>query len=294
MDFFSSIMTFTLITCITVCGLYILTGLTGMFSLGQAAFMAVGAYAGGLMMLRLHLPYFICLIGAVIIAVVIGYVIGFPIMKLRRDYLALVTLGFGEAIIAIINQSTGITGGAMGLTGIPKKTNLIIVLIFTILAIIFARSFRRSKFGRLAIAVRSDELAAKSMGINVPKVKMRSFLLAAGLTALSGALYAFYLQYCDPTLFNWRKSGEWVIMVFFGGVNSLTGSIFATFLLTLVPEVLRSVSLYRMLIYSILVLLVINFKPNGLFGNWELTDLFTKRSNHKSPKSVIKEEDKHE
>lgn len=281
MDFILSTMTFTLITCITVCGLYILTGLTGMFSLGQAAFMAIGAYAGGLLILRLHLPYFICLIGAVLIAVGIGYIIGFPIMKLRRDYLALVTLGFGEAIIAIANQSTSITGGALGLTGIPKKTNIFTVLIFTILAILFARSFHKSKFGRIAIAVRSDELAAKSMGIDVPKVKMRSFLIAAALTALSGALYAFYLQYCDPTLFNWKKSGEWVIMVFFGGVNSLTGSIFATFVLSLLPELLRSLAEYRMLIYAILVLLVINFKPNGLFGSWELTDLFIKKSKNK-------------
>jgi branched-chain amino acid transport system permease protein len=171
----------------------------------------------------------------------------------------------------------GITGGANGLTGIPKHSNLVLAIVFTLMAIWFARSFRRSKFGRQAIAVRSDELAAKSMGINVPKVKMRSFLIAASLTALSGALYAFFIQYADPTLFNWRKSGEWVIMVFFGGVNSLTGSIFATFMLMTLPEFLRSVAEYRMLVYSALVLLIINFKPDGLFGNWELTDLFVKK-----------------
>ncbi|MEG2939225.1 MAG: branched-chain amino acid ABC transporter permease, partial [Oscillospiraceae bacterium] len=250
--------------------------LTGMFSLGQAAFMAVGAYAGGLLSVRLNVPFPICLIAAMVAAIVIGFVIGFPIMRLRRDYLALVTLGFGEAIIAIINQSVGITGGANGLTGIPKHTNLILVIVFVAIAIWFASSFRRSKYGRQAIAVRSDELAAQSMGINVPKVKMRSFLIAAALTALSGALYAFFIQYSDPTLFNWRKSGEWVIMVFFGGVNSLTGSIIATFMLTALPEFLRSVAEYRMLVYSALVLIIINFKPDGLFGSWEITDLFKK------------------
>lgn len=277
MQFITSILTFTLITCITVAGLYILTGLTGMFSLGQAAFMAVGAYAGGLLAVRLHVPFLICLLAAIVAANVIGYIIGFPIMRLRRDYLALVTLGFGEAIIATINQSVGITGGANGLTGIPKHTNLALVIVFVALAVWFAANFRTSKFGRQAIAVRSDELAAKSMGINVPRVKMRSFLIAASLTALSGALYAFFIQYADPTLFNWRKSGEWVIMVFFGGVNSLTGSIFSTFLLTALPEVLRSVSEYRMLLYSALVLLIINFKPDGVFGSWEVTRLFTKK-----------------
>lgn len=277
MGFITSILTFTLITCITVCGLYILTGLTGMFSLGQAAFMAVGAYAGGLLSVRLNVPFPLCLLAAIIAAIIIGYFIGFPIMRLRRDYLALVTLGFGEAIIAVINQSVGITGGSMGLTGIPKNTSLALVFIILICSIIFARNFRRSKFGRQAIAVRSDELAAKSMGINVPRIKMRSFLIAASLTALSGSLYAFFIQYADPTLFNWRKSGEWVIMVFFGGVNSLTGSIFATFLLTSLPELLRSVQQYRLLVYSSLVLLAINFKPDGLFGHWEVTDLFVKK-----------------
>lgn len=273
----SSILTFTLITCITVCGLYILTGLTGMFSLGQAAFMAIGAYAGGLLSIRLNVPFPLCILAAMVAAIIIGYFIGFPIMRLRRDYLALVTLGFGEAIIAVINQSVGITGGSMGLTGIPKYTSLPLVLLFLICSILFASNFRRSKFGRQAIAVRSDELAAQSMGINVPRIKMRSFLIAASLTSLSGCLYAFFIQYSDPTLFNWRKSGEWVIMVFFGGVNSLTGSIFSTFLLTLLPELLRSVQQYRLLVYSTLVLLAINFKSDGLFGNWEVTDLFVKK-----------------
>ena len=109
MDFFASILTFTLITCITVCGLYIMTGLTGMFSLGQAAFMAVGAYAGGLLMLRLNVPFALCMVGAILAALLVAYIIGFPIMKLRKDYLALVTLGFGEATIAILNQAVGIS-----------------------------------------------------------------------------------------------------------------------------------------------------------------------------------------
>lgn len=278
MDFISSIITFTLITCITVTGLYIMTGLTGMFSLGHAAFMAVGAYASGLLAVRLHVPFPIGLVAAVAAAIVIAFIIGYPIMRLRRDYLALVTLGFGEAIIATINQSVGITGGANGLTGIPKRTSLGLVLGILLLSIWFAASFRNSRFGRQAIAVRTDELAAKSMGINVPRVKMRSFLIAASLTAISGACYAFFIQYADPTLFNWQKSGEWVIMVFFGGVNSLTGSIFATFLLTTLPEALRAMSKYRMLVYTALVLIVINFKPDGLFGSWEITDLFRKKN----------------
>ena len=292
MAFISSVLTFTLISCITVCGLYILTGLTGLFSLGQAAFMAIGAYVSGLLCMKCSVPFLLCLPLSMIGSMIVGFFVGYPIMRLRREYLALVTMGFGEAIIAIINQSVGVTGGAMGLIGIPQYTTLTLTFVLAAAAVIFARNFRRSRYGRMAIAVRSDELAARSMGISVYKVKMRSFLIAAALTGLSGALYAFYIQYADPTLFNWRESSEWIIMVFFGGVNSLTGSLFATFLLTALPEVLRSVSEYRMIIYAILVLLVLNFKPDGLFGNWELSDLFTKKK--PSAKKEKEEESRHE
>lgn len=287
--YMQSMLIFTLIICITVCGLYIMTGLTGMFSMGSAAFMAIGAYTGGLLCVKLGLgkgavkgisdafvPYagFIgCIVASILVACILGYVIGSPIMRLRRDYFTLVTLGFGEAIIAFLNQAVDITGGAMGIIGISRRTNLAVAIIATVLAIIFAVNFRHSRFGRQAMAVRGDELAAKSMGISVAHTKMRSFLVAASFAAVAGCLYAFYIRYADPTLFNWQKSGEWVIMVFFGGVNSLTGSIFATFLLNFLPQLLNSLYQYRLLIYSALVLLIINFKPDGLFGHTELHDL---------------------
>lgn len=271
MELYISVFTQILITLVSVVGVFVLTGMTGMFSLGQGAFMAIGAYVSGLLVVKFGLPFLIACVIAVTIAIFVGFIVGFPTVRLRRDYISLVTLGFGEAITALLNRATPITGGASGLTGIPKETTLPLALFSAISAILIVAWFKTSKYGRQCIAVRSDELAAKSMGINVARIKMFAFLLSVGVTAYSGCLYSFYTTYVDPTLFGWRKSADWVIMVFFGGVNSLTGSILSTFVLSGLPEMLRFLQNYRSIIYAVLVLLVINFRPSGLLGEWELS-----------------------
>ncbi len=289
MALYLSIFTQILITIVAVSGVYVLTGLTGMFSLGQAAFMAVGSYASGILVVKLGVPFPLACVLAVIIAVAIGYVVGFPTVRLRRDYISLVTLGFGEAITALLNRATKLTGGASGFIGIPKKTTFLMALLSAIAAIAVVSWFKTSKYGRQCIAVRSDELAAKAMGINVPRVKMSAFLLSVAVTAFSGCLYAFYITYVDPTIFGWKKSADWVIMVFFGGVNSLTGSVAGAFILSGLPELLRSLDEYRSIIYAILVLLIINFKPSGIFGEWELTFGNLKKLGSKRSKKALKE-----
>ena len=256
---------------ISVVGVYVLTGLTGMFSLGQAAFMAIGAYASGIMVVKLGIPFPLACLIAVIIAVLVGIVVGLPTVRLRRDYISLVTLGFGEAINALLNRMTPLTGGAAGFSGIPRKTTLFLAAGSAVAAVAIVAWFKTSKYGRQCIAVRSDELAAKAMGINAPKIKLTAFLLSVAVTAYSGCLYAFYTTYVDPTLFGWKKSADWVIMVFFGGVNSLTGAITSTIVLSGLPEMLRFLAEYRSIFYAVLVLLIINFKPAGLFGEWEFT-----------------------
>ena len=268
---YTHILTQILISVVSVAGVFVLTGMTGMFSLGQAAFMAIGAYTSGLLVTKLGVPILLAWPAGVILAVAVGLIVGLPTVRLRRDYISLVTLGFGEAITALLNRMTAITGGASGLTGIPKVTTLPIALVSAVVVIALITFFKGSKYGRQCIAVRSDELAAKSMGINVPKVKMIAFLISVAVTAYGGCLYAFYTAYVDPSLFGWKKSAEWVIMVFFGGVNSLTGSVLSTFVLSGLPEVLRFLQNYRAIIYAVLVLLIINFKPAGLLGEWELT-----------------------
>ena len=210
----SNILTQVFITLIAVAGVYVLTGLTGMFSLGQAAFMAIGSYASGLLVVKAHMPLVPAIIIAVALATLVGYLIGYPVVRLRRDYISLVTLGFGEAIAALLNRMTSLTGGASGFTGIPRKTTLTIAAVSAVLAIALVAFFKSSKYGRQCIALRGDELAAKAMGINVIRIKMTAFLLSVALTAYSGCLYAFYMSYVDPTGFGWKKSADWVIMVF--------------------------------------------------------------------------------
>ena len=267
----TNVLTQVCITLIAVAGVYVLTGLTGMFSLGQAAFMAIGAYASGLLVINTRSSVALAALLAVVMATSIGYLIGYPVVRLRRDYISLVTLGFGEAIAALLNRMTTLTGGASGLTGIPRKVTLSIALVSAIVAIALAAFFKSSKYGRQCVALKGDELAAKAMGIHVTRIKMIAFLLSVALTSYSGVLYAFYMSYVDPSGFGWKKSADWVIMVFFGGVNSLTGSTLGAFILSALPQMLRDLQNYRYVIYAVLVLLILNFKPSGLLGEWELT-----------------------
>ena len=191
----SNVLTQVFITLIAVSGIYVLTGLTGMFSLGQAAFMAIGSYVSGLLVIRAHVPFALAALLAVAGATLIGYVIGYPVVRLRRDYISLVTLGFGEAIAALLNRMTTLTGGASGLTGIPRLVGLPLAFVSAVLAIALAAFFKTSKYGRQCIALKGDELAAKAMGINVTRVKMIAFLLSVALTSYSGVLYAFYMSH---------------------------------------------------------------------------------------------------
>ena len=277
MKLFLYVLTQVCITLVSVCGIYILTGLTGMFSLGSAAFMAIGAYVSGLLVLKAGLNMYAAFAAAIIFSVGIGYVIGFPIVRLRRDYISLVTLGFGESIAQLILLLSQFTGGAFGLIGVPRRVNVWFTLISAVIVIAITAFFKTSKFGRQCIAVKSDELAAQAMGINASRVKMTAFLMSCALTSFAGCLYAFYVGYVGPTDFGWKKSADWVIMVFFGGVNSLTGSIFGGAFLTFLPQYMQALNKYRYIVYAVLVLIILNFKPNGVFGEWELSPRNLKR-----------------
>ena len=271
MKLFMNVMTQASITLVAVSGIYVLTGLTGMFSLGSAAFMAIGAYVSGLLVMKLSLPIWLAFIIAIVASVIIGYLIGYPVVRLRRDYISLVTLGFGESVAQLLIKMSYITGGANGLIGIPRKVKMGTAVTCAVIAIAIVALFKTSKYGRQCISLKGDELAAKAMGINVTRIKTIAFLLSCALLIFAGCLYAFYMGYVDPNIFGWKKSADFVIMVFFGGVNSLTGSTLGAFILTALPEILRKLASYRYIVYSILVLLIINFKPDGIFGEWELT-----------------------
>jgi len=223
MSYYISVLTFTSITIIAILSIYVITGLTGLFSLGQASFMAVGAYFGGVLATRLGFPFVPAMVAAVLGGIVFSLIVGLPAIRLRRDYIALVTFGFGEAIVAILNNTASITGGAMGLVGIPLYTTPLVAIGSAIVMIVLVRNFRQSRFGRQCLALKADELAAASMGIAVHRMKLLAFVFAGAITAFAGSLYGFYTSYVDPSLFAWTLSAEWIIIVFFGGINSLTG-----------------------------------------------------------------------
>lgn len=271
MEYLLSSLTFTGISLIGVFGVYLITGLTGLFSFGQAAFLAVGAYVSAVLVKTFNLPFPVAAVLAIMGGILAGLFVGAPTVKLRRDYISLVTFGFGETIIAILNNSANITGGAMGLSGIPQITNFPIVLTSVVVCLIIVTSYKNSKYGRQCLALRSDELAAKAMGINVNQLKLTTFLLASAMTSYAGVLYGFYTSYVEPGAFGWVVSAEWTIIVFVGGINSLTGAIVSTVLLTGLPELLRFASEWRIAVYCIIVLLIINFRPKGIFGEYELT-----------------------
>jgi branched-chain amino acid transport system permease protein len=270
-DYYMTVAVFSAITTLGVLGTFVLTGLTGLFSLGQAAFMGLGSYAAALAVVKYGIPFPVAALLAVLLSVGVAYVIGFTTLKIRQDFFALVTFGFGEALRAVMDESVKYTGGAMGFSGVPQLTTPGLAFGSLAVAVWLIYNVRRSKFGRDCLAIRTDELAAQVIGINSFAHKLRVFMLGAGLSAFAGVLMAFFTTYVEPAMFGWMQSAIWIIMVFFGGRDSLTGTIIGATMLSALPEVLRFASEWRVLIYCVIILLIINFRPAGLFGRWELS-----------------------
>jgi branched-chain amino acid transport system permease protein len=262
---------FSAITTLGVLGTFVLTGLTGLFSLGQAAFMGLGSYTAALAVVKYGIPFPVAVLLAVLLSVGVAYAIGFTTLKIRQDFFALVTFGFGEALRAVMDESVKYTGGAMGFSGVPQLTTPGLAFGSLAVAVWLIHNVRRSKFGRDCLSIRTDELAAQVVGINSFAHKLKVFMLGAGLSAFAGALMAFFTTYVEPAMFGWMQSAIWIIMVFFGGRDSLTGTIIGATMLSALPEVLRFASEWRVLIYCVIILLIINFRPAGLFGRWELS-----------------------
>lgn len=273
MSYTAAVVLNVLITMVAVISIFILMGLTGIFSMGQAAFMCIGAYVVGILSTRFDVPFLPAVILAVLGGMLSAFLVGIPIMKLRVDYVAMITLAFGEAIVAVLNTFSSITGGAMGINRIPRAINLPIGILIVAIVIYLVLNFKNSKFGRQCIAVKNDPISAASMGINVTRIKMTAFVFAGGLTALAGAMVAYATSYIDPNSFGSTKSIEWISIVFVGGVNSLSGSVVMACLFSLMTELLRATSALRTMIQCLIILFIINFTPNGLFGEYEFKDI---------------------
>lgn len=275
------------ITLATICiniilavSLNLVTGFTGQFSLGHAGFMSIGAYAAALINMEMNSTsgFLIGILVGAVAAAIVGVLIGIPTLRLKGDYLAIATLGMAE-IIRVVFLNMDVTNGAAGLNGIPRYTNWLWLFIFTALTIILINNFIRSSPGRACISIREDEIAAESMGINTTKYKVMAFAIGAFFAGIAGALYSSYFYFIKPTLFGFNKSIDILVIVVFGGLGSITGSVIAAVVLAVITTFLQSYSELRMIIYALLLVVIMLFRPQGLLGTKEITDLFKFRKN---------------
>lgn len=259
------------INIIAVLGVSILTGFTRLFSFGNAGFMAIGAYTGAILSTKVHTPLVISIIGGMIMAGFVAFLLGKITLGLKGDYFLIATLGFGESVRVLIENMQKLTGGARGYSGIPIKTNLLVVVISVVIAVWLAWNILHSKYGRNFMAIREQEIAADAIGIDTAKYKNMAFVISAMFAAWAGVLFAHYFSFIVPIMFNLVKSSEMTITVVIGGLGSLTGSIIATTILTLLPELARAAAEYRMLAYGLAVVLIVTLRPSGLMGYKEFS-----------------------
>ncbi len=268
-----SIATVAGINIICVSGLTILTGFTGMFSMGHAGFMAIGGYTAAVLYLQLHIPFLLAVLLGGVAAALSSLIVGIPTIhnRLTGDCFAIAMLGFGEAIRLLTSNIYPVINGAMGLVGIPKKTTFTVVAVFVVICLFLIRNYMKSQYGKNLVAVQQQEVAAEMMGIDVTRTKLWSLALSAFFTGVGGGLFAFYMTCLYPSNFTSTKSTDLTAAVVFGGTNSITGPVIAAALLIILPEVLRVFSQWRFVIYGFLFVIIMLFKPEGLLGYREFS-----------------------
>ena len=273
------------INIILAVSLNLVVGFTGQFSIGHAGFMALGAYASAIMTLNFNAPFIVSLLVGAVVAGIGGIIIGIPTLRLKGDYLAIATLGLAEIIRGVITNIDYL-GGAYGLMGITQRTNWPWAFGAMLVTILVIKNFVQSSHGRACISVRENEIAAEAMGINTTKYKVIAFTMGSFFAGIGGALLAHYITFIEPNAFNFLKSFDILVMVVLGGQGSITGSVVAAIVLTLVSTFLQSLAELRLIIYAIILILVMLFRPQGLLGNHELSYKFFQRKrgvSHGSP-----------
>lgn len=289
-----SVLRLICINIILAVSLNITVGNLGQITLGHAGFMSIGAYTAALFAKANIIPgipgYCVGLILGGILACIIGIIIGIPALRLHGDYLAIVTLAFGE-IIRVLLEYFKFTGGAQGINGIPKMQNLGIIYLITCICVTLMFLVMTSRHGRAVLAIREDEIAAESTGINVTYYKTFAFALSAFFAGVAGAMYAHNIGVIGAKVFDYNRSFDILVMVVLGGMGSFTGAVLSSTFLTLVPEVLRQFADYRMIIYSLVLIIVMIFRPQGLLGRKEfsLTGFVTMLSNKLESKGSKKQ-----
>lgn len=266
-------------TMVTICvniilavSLNLVTGFTGQFSLGHAGFMAIGAYSTALITMSMPtvLGFILGLLVGAILAALVGFLIGLPTLRLRGDYLAIATLGMAE-IIRVLLLNFEFSNGAAGLSGIPQFVNWNWLFVLTAGTIVLISNFLNSRHGRDCIAVREDEIAAESIGVRSTQAKTLAFSVGAFFGAIAGGVYASYFYFIKPDLFGFMQSINILVIVVLGGLGSISGSIIAAILLAVVSTLLQPFPEIRMILYSLVLVVLMVFRPQGIMGSRELS-----------------------
>lgn len=282
--FYQNTLMFIGINIILATSLHLVIGITGQFSIGHAGFLAVGAYASAIITMKLQLPFSVSLFVGGLVAALAGLIIGIPSLRLKGDYLAIATLGFGE-IVRIVLLNIDYVGGASGMQ-VSHLTTWSWVFVSVLITIVVIRNFTSSTHGRACISVREDETAADSMGINTTYYKVVAFAIGAFFAGVAGGLYAHNFYIIQPSNFGFLKSFDILIFVVLGGLGSLSGSVLAAILLTIVTTYLQDYPETRMIIYSLVLIVMMIYRPQGLMGTKELTSMFKRKGGGKHDKTI--------
>ncbi|MBT9140518.1 MAG: High-affinity branched-chain amino acid transport system permease protein LivH [Dehalococcoidia bacterium] len=278
--YYSHVMTVMAIFVVGAVSLNLINGICGQFSLGHAGFMAVGAYTSAIItknpdlilpaMFTGNVRFVLATLLGGMMAAFVGFLVGLPSLRLRGDYLAIVTLGFGE-IIRILLLNWDFVGGASGYFGLVRHTNFFAAFLLSLITITIIRNFIDSSHGRACISIREDEIAAETMGVPTTRYKVIAFVIASFFAGTAGSMMAHLTQMVTPASFTFILSIELLLMVVLGGLGSITGSIGAAIFLTYAAEALRAFRAYRMILYSLLLIFIMLFRPKGLLGTQELS-----------------------
>jgi branched-chain amino acid transport system permease protein len=274
--YIAQIITLAGVNAILAISVNTITGITGQLSIGQAGFMAIGAYATIVFNVDLHIPLPVAIAFASLVTAFFGFLIGFPTLKLTGDYLAIVTLGFSEIIRVILINIKEISGGANGrrfttILAMSPEISFLTVTATLVVVLILLQNFLRSSYGRAILAVREDEIAANANGIGVFHYKMIGFVIASFIAGVGGGLYAAVIAFVKPDIASFNKSIDYLIFVVLGGMGSMTGAILAAYILTYLQEFLRFLRDYRLIIYPLILIAVMLYRPQGLLGMKELS-----------------------
>ena len=270
-------MTLLAINCIAALGVSLFTGFTGVFTLGHAGYMAIGAYTAAILTVEYEVNFVVAIMAGGILAMILAYLIGIPTLKLVGDYYAIASLGLGEAIRLIIENWNDVTRGARGYPGIEDYTSMPVALAFLAVMTVAMFFLVYSRYGRAFKACRDDYVAASLLGFNTAHYRVLSLAISGFYCGVSGALLAGFMSFIQPVMFDMAKSTELVSIVVFGGLGSMSGCMIGTMILTLVTELFRPISQYRMLIYGLVLVLIMVMRPEGIMGTNELTVSYIKK-----------------